>query len=131
MIQAAIDKPMNLLTIVYAGRVSAQETRNQLPDLQKLLEWLTPGFCLLTDMTELESMDLQCAPDIEQMMHLCDQRGVEAIIRVIPDPQKDIGMNIMSRFHYGREVRIVTCETMREALEVLEGLPRKRPKPSA
>jgi hypothetical protein len=45
---------------------------------------------------------------------------VEAVVRVIPDPQKDIGLNILSLFHYRRRVRIVTCATLGEAMKALE-----------
>jgi hypothetical protein len=44
---------------------------------------------------------------------------VETVVRVIPDPHKDIGLNIMSLFHYRRRVRIITCETLAEALRSL------------
>jgi predicted choloylglycine hydrolase len=81
---------------------------------------LRPGFRLLTDLSGLESMDLACVPYIEQMMDLCNKKGVEMVVRVIPDPHKDIGLNIMSLFHYPRRVRIVTCETLEEAMSALE-----------
>jgi hypothetical protein len=41
------------------------------------------------------------------------------VVRVIPNPQKDIGLNILSLFHYRRRVRIVTCETLEEAMNAL------------
>ena len=44
--------------------------------------------------------------------------GVAEVVRVIPDPQKDIGLNILSVFHYSRRVRIVTCESLAEAEEL-------------
>jgi hypothetical protein len=53
-------------------------------------------------------------------MDLCDKKGAAAVVRVIPDPQKDIGLNIMSIFHFRRRVRISTCETMEEALRQLD-----------
>jgi hypothetical protein len=36
---------------------------------------------------------------------------------VIPDPHKDIGLNILSQFHYGPEIQIATFETMADALQ--------------
>jgi len=30
------------------------------------------------------------------------------VVRIIPDPRKDIGLNILSRFHYRRGSRFVT-----------------------
>ena len=32
---------------------------------------------------------------------------------------KHIGLNILSLFHYRRRVRIVTCETLEEAMKAL------------
>ena len=52
-------------------------------------------------------------------MKLIDQSGVDMVVRVIPDPKKDIGLNILTIFHYRKHPRIVTCEKMRQAAEVL------------
>ena len=42
------------------------------------------------------------------------------MVRVIPDPQRDIGLRIMSFFHYGPDVHIATCATLEEAKEILD-----------
>ena len=34
--------------------------------------------------------------------------------------EKDIGLRIMSRFHYRPDVQIMTCETVAEAEEILK-----------
>jgi hypothetical protein len=52
-------------------------------------------------------------------MDLLNKRSVSKVVRVIPDPQKDIGLNILSLFHYRRGLPIVTCETMDEAMAAL------------
>ena len=52
-------------------------------------------------------------------MDMCNEKGVEMVVRLIPDPHKDIGLNIMSLFHYRRRVRLVTCETLAEAMKIL------------
>jgi len=83
--------------------------------VRSLLVELEPGFRLLSDLTELESMDIECLPSIKRTMDLCNKTGVHTVIRVIPDPKKDIGLNILSLFHYERRVHIVTCETLKEA----------------
>jgi hypothetical protein len=33
-------------------------------------------------------------------MDLIDQHGVSFVVRVIPNPKQDIGMNILTLFHY-------------------------------
>jgi hypothetical protein len=40
-------------------------------------------------------------------------------VRIITDPRQDIGLNIMSLFHYRRRIPIVTCQSMEEALKAL------------
>jgi hypothetical protein len=119
MFQVEVDKAKNLLRISYAQHVGPEDTQLVEEKIPGLVPDLRPGFRLLTDLSGLESMDLACVPYMERMMDLCNQKGVEMVVRVIPDPYKDIGLNIMSLFHYPRRVHIVTCETLEEAREVL------------
>jgi hypothetical protein len=121
MFQVEVDKSKNLLQISYAQHVGPEDAKAVVEQVSTLLLDLRPGFRLLTDMSGLESMDLACVPCIERMMDLCNKKGVDMVVRVIPDPYKDIGLNIMSLFHYPRRVRIVTCETLKEAMKVLAG----------
>src|SRR5208282_2213462 len=109
MLEAELDKARNLLTLCYAGRVTAADTRKLVAEMEMSLAEVRPGFRLLTDLSALESMELACATDIERMMDFCNRKGVALVVRVIPDPHKDIGLNIMSLFHYGHGVRLVTC----------------------
>jgi anti-anti-sigma regulatory factor len=120
MFKSEVDTASNLLKVRYAGRVSSAETKRAAGEVEEVLKGVQPGFRLLADLSELESMDLDCVPDLEQMMDACNKHGVTLVVRVIPEPPKDIGMNIMSLFHYHRGVRIVTCATLAEAARVLE-----------
>jgi anti-anti-sigma regulatory factor len=119
MYQSKIDESENLLSISYHGRVDAQETVRCANECEIVVQKLRPGFRLLTDLTDLEHMDLDCVPAIKRMMDLCNTAGVELVVRVIPDTQKDIGLNILSLFHYRKRVRIVTCKSLDEAQKVL------------
>jgi hypothetical protein len=121
MFKAQVDQEANLLTVSCTGRVGPDEAGSAVDQLPALLDKLKPGFRLLTDLSGLEAMDLACVPHMERLMDLCNERGVKTVVRVIPDPHKDIGLNILSLFHYRRRVRIVTCETLAEAHKVLEG----------
>ena len=64
-------------------------------------------------------MDAECVPELGRAMELLDQGGVGLIVRVIPDPAKDIGMNILTVFHYPHQPRVITCETLADALRKL------------
>ena len=81
---------------------------------------LPEGFRLLTDLTGLEAMDSACLPHIKRAMDLGNKKGVALVVRVVPDPHKDIGFNILSIFHYRRGVRIVTVKTVQEAVTIVE-----------
>jgi anti-anti-sigma regulatory factor len=91
-----------------------------LGEVRSGLAKLQSGFRLLGDLTELESMDVACAPFIEKAMDLCNEKGASMVVRIIPDPQRDIGLQIMSIFHYRGETQIFTCETLAQANELLK-----------
>jgi hypothetical protein len=119
MYTAELDESKRLLKIICCQRVDAEEVERCANELPALLAELQAGFRLLTDFSRLESMDVTCAPHIQRIMDLCNAKGVGTVVRVITDPHKDIGLNIMSLFHYGPGVRIVACDTLEEAMKVL------------
>ena len=125
MLLTTISKPKQLLYFTYIGDVSVEELKQGLSEIVTLLDDLSSGFRVLADLRGLDRMDPKCAKEIGKAMELCDQKGLELVVRVIPDPAKDIGLNILSVFHYRRRPRIVTCESMIEAGEIL-GLGRSR-----
>lgn len=120
MIKFEVDQARNRLTIRYSGKVAPPDTESGLEQIRSGLAQLQPGFHLLADLSELEAMDFGCAPFIEKAMDLCNEKGASLVVRVIPDPHRDIGLQIMSIFHYRGEVQIVTCETLAQAEELLQ-----------
>jgi anti-anti-sigma regulatory factor len=120
VIKFEVDEPERLLVIRYLGVVEAEETEKGLEQIRNGLAKLQFGFRLLADLTELEAMDMACAPFIEKAMDLCNQKGASMVVRVIPDPRRDIGLQIMSIFHYRGDVQIFTCETLAQADDLLE-----------
>jgi hypothetical protein len=64
-------------------------------------------------------MDYTGAPYIGTIMDLCLTKQVEHVVRVIPNPHKDIGLNIMSHFHYGSKIRVTICESLKDAMRRL------------
>lgn len=119
MIKIEVDQPKNLLTVRYAGAVEPAEVESRLEGMRSNLAQLQSGFRLLVDLTELQSMEVACAPFIEKAMDLCNEKGACLIVRVIPDPHLDIGLKIMSIFHYDSDVQILNCQTLEQAEELL------------
>jgi anti-anti-sigma regulatory factor len=121
MFETGFDKAKNLLRMTFCGHVTADEARKGTDELAGLLVETESGFRLLTDLTGLESMDKACVPYIRDSMDLLNKKGVAMVVRVIPDPHKDIGFKILSLFHYRYDMQIVTCETVEEAMRALAG----------
>jgi anti-anti-sigma regulatory factor len=119
VINFEVDEPKKLLAIRFHGVVRAEETENGLEQIRNDLAKLQRGFRLLVDLSELQSLDVGCAPFIEKAMDMCNEKGASVVVRVIPDPHRDIGLQIMSIFHYGADVQILTCQTLAEAEEIL------------
>jgi anti-anti-sigma regulatory factor len=119
MFLAASNKSKRLLYLSYIQHVRAEDLKRGREDVAALLADLPPDFRLLTDLSQLESMDVTCAAEIGKVMELCDRKGVGLVVRVVPDPTKDIGLNILSGFHYQHRLPSVTCANMEEAAKLL------------
>jgi hypothetical protein len=113
------DISRNLIEIRYRGRVTAAEVRAVSEKVIELLPQLRQGFTLLADLSDLESMGLDCVADITKIMDACNAAGIGTVVRIIPDPRKDIGLNILSIIHYSRGVRVITCQNAAEAERVM------------
>ena len=119
MYSVEIDRSKRLLVIGALQRVTAKEAKLAAERVRELLDDVVPGFRVLADFRWLESMDPAAAPHVAQIMDTLAEKGVSSVTRVMPDPHKDIGLNILSQFHYGPEIQIATFETLADALQSL------------
>ena len=100
MIDVQVDPAKQLLSLSYSQHVDVEDMKRGMQQIKHALVDLRPGFRLLNNLSGLETMELGCAEQIMDIMKLCNDHGIATAVRVIPDPMKDIGFNIMSRFHY-------------------------------
>src|SRR6266508_5597838 len=114
-----LDRSKRLLVINAAQRVTAEEANLAAQRIREVLQDVAPGFRVLADFRWLESMDSAAARHIAEMMDALAEKNVASVTRVMPDPHKDIGLNILSQFHYGPEIQIATFETLADALQRL------------
>jgi hypothetical protein len=119
MYSVEIDRSKRLLVINALQRVTAEEAKLVAQQVRELLHDAAPGFRVLADFRWLESMDPAAAPHVARIMDALAEKGVSSVTRVMPDPHKDIGLNILSQFHYGPEIQIATFETLADALQSL------------
>lgn len=120
MILVTASKTQRILYFKYVGKVTVAEVRSRIDEVRDMLPMFTDGFRLLGDFEHLDSMEKECALEIGHMMDLLKSHGLELVARIMPDQHKDIGLNILSVFHYGRGMRIVTCPNTSEAFQLLK-----------
>jgi anti-anti-sigma regulatory factor len=112
-----LDRSKRLVVISAAQRVTAEEANLAAQRIRELLQDVAPGFHVLADFRWLESMDSAAARHIAKIMDSLAEKEVASVTRVMPDPHKDIGLNILSQFHYGPDVTITTFETLADAVQ--------------
>jgi hypothetical protein len=113
------NRSKRLLVISAAGRVTKKEVESVALRVREMMKEITPGFRVLTDFRWLERMDPAAAVPLAEIMDALAEKGVAAVVRVVPDPHKDIGLNILSQFHYSPQIKLATFESLAEALSAL------------
>lgn len=119
MFLATSNPARQLLHLRYFGHIKPAELKRSRAELQTLIAGLPPEMRVLADFSQLDSMSVDCAGEIGSVMELMDQHGVGLIVRVIPDPRKDIGLNILTLFHYKHRPKVATCANLIEAAKLL------------
>ncbi|HEU0207806.1 MAG TPA: hypothetical protein VFQ78_02405 [Candidatus Udaeobacter sp.] len=110
------DEAKRLVVISPVGRVTKEEMQGAAKRAREMIKDFRPGFRLLADFRWLESMDSAGGQYIADIMDAMTEKQVMEVIRIVPDPHKDIGLNILSQFHYDPKVRITTYTTLADAL---------------
>ena len=117
MYAVELDRSKRLLVISATQRVTAEQAKLAAQRVRELVHDVEPGFRVLADFRWLDSMDPAAARHIADMMDAIAEKRAASVTRVIPDPHKDIGLNILSQFHYGPEIEITTFQTLADALQ--------------
>jgi hypothetical protein len=115
LIEAEVDVGRNLLRTRYTGRPTKSGFESGVALIGAALSQLKPGCTILADWSEIEGMELDCVPYIAEIMELARAHGAAMIVRVLPDPAKDIGINILSAVHLRGSARTVTADNLEEA----------------
>jgi hypothetical protein len=117
--EARVDAARNLARTRYFGVITVAGMQEAMPRVEAMLASLKPGFSIFADFRDVVSMGLDCVPQLTHIMDLCREHGIGMIVRRLPEPTRDIGINILSVVHYRGKVRTVTVDTIEEAERAL------------
>ena len=119
MYSVEADPLKRLLVISAAGNVTQREVAAVAQEVRQMMKNMRPGFRVLTDFRWLDRMEPAAATHIAEIMDALAEKDVAVVVRVIPDPHKDIGLNILSQFHYGPNIKLATFESLAAGLSML------------
>ena len=119
MVSCCADESGQILAISCRSHVTADCVEGGRRAIRDTMKHLRPGFALLCDMTHMETMNPDCAESLGALIELCSAREMGVAVWVIPDPSKDIGLNLISRFHLWQPVRMHTRPNLAEAVKCL------------
>ena len=114
-----IDCKQNRLHLTLSEQFNALEAELLLEETHQRIQEIEPGFSVLCDLTTLSEFAPEARTHFRQLMDLFNNRGARKIIRVIPDPLNNFGLTIMSHFHFSDNVHLISCNTLKEALDHL------------
>jgi len=87
--------------------------------IQATLPQFQPGFTVFADFSQVASMNLDCVRPLAAMMESLRAAHVGMLVRILPEPNRDIGINLIGLVHYRGQVKVVTVDTLAEAERVL------------
>jgi anti-anti-sigma regulatory factor len=119
VIAMTADSSRNLLRVTYAGDIAATDVEAAAARLGGMLAQIQPGFTVLADLSQVASMDLASVPHLAGIMERFRAHGIGLVVRLLPAPDRDIGINLISIIHYRGEVKTVTVDTLEEAERAL------------
>jgi len=115
MIKFVYDPQLRALVLDYAGPIDAAQVWQLYSDLQKAVPQYGQGFRVLSDFSSVRAVSPDIREPLKKIMDFLNAQGVSEIIRIIPDPEHDIGFNILSLFHYSKSVSFLTVSSRQEA----------------
>jgi len=119
MVKVNYDREHNAVIVELEGNVDGAQAKRFFTDFEKLRPKPIKEFKLLVDFSSVDTMDLAVKAEIEKAMDLFNAQGVTEIFRVMPDPNMELGFNLISNSHYSKKVKV---HTMRSRQEVLDHL---------
>lgn len=115
MIHVSYDREHKTIVIEFEGNIDGAQARQSSLDLERVVPERRTEFRLLADLTAVQTMELEVEDELKKAMGLFNAHGITEVLRVLPDPDMEVGFNIMSRTYYGKAVKVLTFRSREEA----------------
>ncbi len=115
MYEVQFDTIRNVLKIDLKKYFSEDDALSLYQDVKKNIHKLDKNCNLLTDLTQLDLIDEKATQHIKEIMNIINEHGVLNIYRVLTEINKNFGFNIMSSFHYSKNIKFKTFTCLEEA----------------
>lgn len=121
MIKVAYDAPHKTITLAFEGTIDGRQAERSNDELAEILKDTPRGFRVLSDLSAVDSMEIEVEAEMIKAMDMLNKAGAAEVVGVLPDPDLDIGFNIMTREHYSKDVRVQIVRSRDEALARVNG----------
>jgi anti-anti-sigma regulatory factor len=115
MVKASYDGKRNTIIVEFEGNVDGAQGNKFSSDLERIIPKGGSGFALLADFSSVGTMEPEVESELKKAMKLLNARGVNEIVRVLPDPNMDIGFQIMTRCFYSNKIKARIYRSRAEA----------------
>ncbi|EKD27545.1 MAG: hypothetical protein ACD_79C00678G0002 [uncultured bacterium] len=122
MYKIKVFEEQNILKLGFIKDFTVKDAKQLLEELKVKINNTQKGFTVFSDMSQLDSMSQEVSSYIVKIMQVCNEKEAAQVVRVIPDPTKEIGFKILSIFHYSDKVKIFTCNDILEARKFLPNI---------
>jgi anti-anti-sigma regulatory factor len=119
MYNICLNKRDNIVSIKIQGCFDSEQADKMYADAASIIRNAKTALIVLTDISEVDEMKHESIESLSKIMELFNSHGTKQVIRIIPDSSKDIGLNILSRFHYSPDVKIHTFDSQEKAGEYM------------
>jgi len=119
MYKIDMDIDKRIVSIKIMGEFDLKQSQEMYRDAAIILKTAEGPLMVLSDISEAIDIKHESIEALSKVMELFNSHGTKQVIRIIPDSSKDIGLNILSRFHYSPDVKIHTFDSREKAGEYM------------
>ncbi len=121
MYEIKVDTQKNRLYVILKGFMDQEEAKNAANEVTRQSMLLTPGFDILTDISEFSPVSPEAAEEVKRAQGMLFRRGAKRVVRVVK--------NVLSSMQFkrtqkeaGAKYEVLTAASVEEAEQMLDTL---------